>query len=91
MPVAIFQFLQDAYDFAHDGTDQDAHNMASAGYGSGHQVVTWQVSCITPRAVLGLDHYQGPDVPSWRLSTKKRQGTLSKVKDAKGFIFPFGF
>lgn len=40
MPETFSQLIQSAYDFALNEKDQDAHVMASAGYGFGHQVVT---------------------------------------------------
>lgn len=39
-PDALPQLLQNACDFVNDEKDQDAHIMASAGYGFGHKVPT---------------------------------------------------
>jgi hypothetical protein len=52
MPEAFSQLVRAACDFALDENDRDAHVMASAGYGFGHQVVT----CV-------MYHVQGKENP----------------------------
>lgn len=52
MPETFPQLVQNAYEFAHNGNDPDAHIMASAGYGFGHRVVT----CV-------MYHTQGKENP----------------------------
>ncbi|ROW02398.1 hypothetical protein VMCG_06089 [Cytospora schulzeri] len=52
MPDAFSQLLQNACDFVHHEKDQDAHIMASAGYGFGHKVAT----CV-------MYHTQGKENP----------------------------
>ncbi|KAJ0120684.1 hypothetical protein J7T55_015416 [Diaporthe amygdali] len=52
MPETFSQLVRGACDFALNEKDQDAHVMASAGYGFGHQVVT----CV-------MYHVQGKENP----------------------------